>query len=105
MYTSGFGQTVNGYYGINQWEYLLTNVTEEEENFAFPITRVYELEEQPTAEELEEMRNHPNMYAETEAQYAEMYAAWAQLSLDHLTNYNMYDVENDPDRAARALME
>ena len=83
----------------------VTRFTHEAAGFAFPITRVYELEEKPTAEELEEMRKHVNMYAETEAQYEEMYAAWTQLSLDNLTNYNMYDLENDPDRQVKTGLE
>jgi len=41
------------------------------------------------------------MYATTDEEYEKMMAAWDMLSLDNLTNYNVYDLENDPDRTEK----
>ena len=90
-YTSGFGLVVNGYYGIEQWEYLICTGQLE-----YPINFI--TDETHTDEDLEEWAKHKNMYATTEEEYEDLVAAWEMLSLDNLTNYNVYDLENDPDR-------
>ena len=90
-YTSGYGLVVNGYYGMEQWEYLLCTGALE-----YPVNFIGD--EIYTDEELEEMRLHQNMYAETDEDYDKMIAAWEMLSLDNLVNYNVYDLEDDPER-------
>ena len=93
-YTSGFGQVVNGYYGIEQWEYLIcTGQLEYPVNFENDV--VY------TKEEIEERAKHKYMYATTDEEYDEMIAAWSLLNLDQLENYNVYDLEEDPDRTEK----
>ena len=93
-YTSGNGQVVNGYYGIEQWEYLLCNGM-----LDYPVNFIGD--EIHTEEELEKLRVHANMYAETEEDLEKMTAAWEMLSLDNLVNYNVYDLENDPERTEK----
>ena len=93
-YTSGFGQVVNGYFGIEQWEYLIcTGQLEYPINFENDV--VY------TDEELEERAKHKNMYATTDEEYDKLVAAWEMLTIDQLENYNVYDLEKDPDRTEK----
>ena len=90
-YCQGFGQVVNGYYGIEQWEYLIcTHQLEYPVNFAND-----ELHEEEDDEDRYRFRN---MYARTEEEYAAMIAEWEKLNLNQLVNYNVYDLENDPER-------
>ena len=104
-YTSGFGQVVNGYYGIEQWEYLIcTKQLEYPVNFINDPTH--------TEEDLEEWAKHRNMYATTQEEYDKIVAAWEMLNLDNLVNYNVYDTVNDPEktdkigiRKANALLD
>jgi len=93
-YTSGFGVRVDGYYGIEQWEYLICTGQLE-----YPIN--FENDVVLTDEEIEERTKHANMYAQTEEEYEKMVAAWDMLKLDNLTNYNVYDLENDPERTEK----
>ena len=93
-YTSGFGLVVNGYYGIEQWEYLICTGQLE-----YPINFI--TDETHTDEDLEEWAKHKNMYATTEEELEQLTAAWEMLSLDNLTNYNVYDLENDPERTEK----
>jgi ABC-type transport system substrate-binding protein len=97
-YTSGFGLVVNGYYGIEQWEYLICTGQLE-----YPINFISD--ETHTDEDLEEWAKHPNMYATSEEELERMQAAWEMLSLDHLKNYNVYDLEKDPDRTEKTGIE
>ena len=94
-YTSGFGQVVDGYYGIEQWEYLIcTNQLEYPVNFINdPIH---------TEEDLEEWAKHRYMYASTDEEYELMISAWQMLNLDNLVHYGVYDLENDPDRTDKS---
>ena len=46
-------------------------------------------------------KSHANMYATTDEEYEKMIGAWEMLNLDNLTNYNVYDLENDPDRTEK----
>ncbi len=85
---------VNGYYSIEQWEYLIcTGQLEYPINFINDKTH--------TEEDLEEWSKHKYMYATTDEEYDELVAAWKMLTLDNLTNYNVYDLENDPDRTEK----
>ncbi|MCR4876658.1 MAG: hypothetical protein K5922_05775 [Clostridiales bacterium] len=96
-YCQGFGVVVNGYYGMEQWEYLICSG-----QLDFPVNLLEEEQiSQMTDEQMEELGKHKNMYATTQAEYDEMLAAWDSLSLDHLTNYNVYDMENDPEKTVK----
>ena len=93
-YTQGMGIVVNGYYGMEQWEYLICT-----DQLEYPVNLMED--ETHTDEDLEEWAKHANMYATTEKEYEEMLAAWEMLSLDNLVNYNVYDLENDPERTKK----
>ena len=95
-YTSGFGVVVNGYYGMEQWEYLICT-----DQLEFPVNFLNDPEHLPTEEELAEWSKFDYMYATTDEEYEKMMLAWEMLNLDHLTNYNVYDLENDPDRTEK----
>ena len=97
-YCQGFGQVVNGYYGIEQWEYLICT-----DQLQYPINFINDTTH--TEEDMQEWASHANMYATTEEELAQMEAAWKMLSLDNLTNYNVYDLENDPDRTEKIGIE
>jgi len=93
-YCQGFGQVVNGYYGIEQWEYLICT-----HQLEYPIN--FEEDVVYTPEELEERAKHKNMYANSAEEYEAMVAAWDMFNLDNLVNYNVYDLEKDPDRTEK----
>ena len=93
-YCQGFGIVVNGYYGMEQWEYLICDGQLE-----YPINFIND--QTHTKEDLEEWSKHRNMYATTDAEYDKLVAAWEMLTLDNLVNYNVYDLENDPDRTEK----
>ena len=97
-YCGGFGIPVNGYYGIEQWEYLLCTGQLE-----YPVN--FDLDVVLTPEEEEERAKHANRYARTQEEYDQMIAAWELLNLDNLTNYNVYDLENDPERTEKIGIE
>lgn len=83
-YCSGYGMVVNGYYGIEQWEYLIINGM-----LDYPIIRADETELQP--EDLERAKQYSNRYAENEEEYEQLLETWRALNLNGLTNYNVYD--------------
>ena len=96
-YCQGFGVVVNGYFGIEQWEYLICQGQAE-----FPVHLLEQEQiEQMTEEQMEELGKHKNMTATTQEEYESMMAAWDSLSLDHLTKYGVYDLENDPERTEK----
>ena len=97
-YCSGFGQVVDGYYGIEQWEYLICT-----DQLEYPINFIND--ETHTEEDLEEWAKHKHMYATTQEEYDEMVAAWKLLSLDNLVHYGVYDLENDPDRTEKVGLD
>ena len=99
-YTSGFGFVVNGYYGIEQWEYLICT-----DQLDFPVNFLNDPEHLPTEEELAEWAKYRYMYATTEEEYEEILQAWRDLNLDQLTNYNVYDLVNDPERKIKIGIE
>ena len=83
-YCDGFGMVVNGYYGIEQWEYLLING-----QLPYPVVNREETE--LTEAEIKILKQYPNCYADNEAEYERITEAWDSLNLDNLTNYNVYD--------------
>ena len=93
-YCQGFGLVVNGYYGIEQWEYLICTGQAD-----YPVNFIGD--EEHTDGDAEEWTKHANMYATTDEEYEKMIAAWEMLSLDNLTDYNVYDVKNDPERTEK----
>ena len=95
-YCSLFGQVVNGYYGIEQWEYLICQGL-----MNFPVYQ--EGDEGLTEDEIERLKKHRYRYAATDEEYEELLEAWDALSLDGLTNYNVYDLETDPERTEKTI--
>ena len=85
-YCDMYGMVVNGYYGIEQWEYLICNGQN------FPLQLIEEGSQTGT-------KQFANLYAATDEEYDEMTAAWDSLSLDNLTNYTV-DTEK-----AKALLD
>ena len=83
-YCQNFGMVVNGYYGIEKWEYLIC-----QGSIQFPIN--YVADQEKTAEKLKEWSKHANMYATTDEELEQMTEAWDKLSLDGLTDYEVYD--------------
>ena len=85
-YCDAFGMVVNGYYGIEQWEYLICSGQN------FPVQLIEDGSRTGT-------QQFENLYATTDEEYNSMVEAWENLSLDNLTNYTV-----DTDRA-KALLE
>ena len=90
-YCQGFGQTVDGYFGIEQWEYLICT-----DQLEYPVNFIND----PIhfGEDLDELAMYKNMYATTDEEYQKMIEAWEKLNLDNLVHYGVYDLENDPGR-------
>ena len=79
-YTSGHAVVVNGYYGIEQWEYLICT-----DQIGYPINLAKD--DAHRGDDLEKWAGHLNMYAASDEEYAALQAAWKTLSLDNLTAY------------------
>ena len=89
-----FGEVMDGYYGREQWEYLL--VTHE---LDYPVNMLDEvLPEVHTVEDEEELLKYKNRYVRTQAEFESAIAAWETLSLENLTHY-----EVDVDKANALL--
>ena len=97
-YCGYYGLVVNGYYGIEQWEYLLCQSL-----LDFPV--VMAGEEELTEAEIEQLKKYPNRYAETDEEYEQIMQEWEDLSLDQLVNYNVYDLAEDPQRTEKTGIE
>lgn len=97
-YCSGFGVTVDGYFGIEQWEYLICTG-----QLDYPINFLND--ETHTEEDLRKMASHANMYATTDEEYERMRAAWEMLTLENLVHYGVYDLETDPERTEKIGIE
>ena len=97
-YCRGFGQVVNGYYGIEQWEYLICT-----DQMQYPINFINDPTH--TDGDLQHWIGHTNMLATTQEEYDRIREAWKLLSLDNLTNYNVYDLEKDPERTEKIGIE
>ena len=78
-YCKGFGVVVNGYYGIEQWEYLL--VTHQIE---YPINFLDDEEH-----DNEDYAKFQNRYVKTDEEYEAAVAAWDMYSLDNLVEYTV----------------
>ncbi len=91
-YTSGFGTVVNGYYGIEQWEYLICT-----QQMEYPVNLIYDPIHRN--KDLEKWIGHKYMYATSEEEYDRVIAAWQLLTLDNLT---VYTVDTDK---ANALLD
>ncbi len=97
-YCQGFGLVTDGYYGMEQWEYLIVQGTQE-----VPLIQLdqdYGTAVQEDGEDL--TKKYKNLYYRTDAEYEKLVAAWDVLRdrwADALVHY-----EVDLDRA-RALLE
>jgi hypothetical protein len=80
-YCGEYGMRVDGYFGMQQWEYLLA-----EGKIGYPILRGYDSEEGP-AQPDDGSSRFRNRYARNEAEYKRMVERWKALTLDKLTAY------------------
>ena len=85
-YCQNFGVVVNGYYGIEKWEYLIC-----EGAIEFPIN--YVADQEATPQNRQEWTKYANMYATSDEELEKMTEAWDNLSLDGLTDYEVYDAD------------
>ncbi len=86
-YCGPYGMVVDGYYGIEQWEYLICSGQN------FPVQLVEDGNRNAG-------QGFENLYASTEDEYDEMVEAWENLSLDNLTTYTV-----DTDKARDLLVK
>ena len=92
-----FGEVMDGYYGREQWEYLLVT-----HQLDYPVNMLDEvLPEVHTVDDEENLLKHKNRYVRTQAEFEAAIAAWETLSLENLTHYGVYDLENDPERTEK----
>ena len=78
-YCGDNGMRVDGYYGMEQWEYLLVSG-----RTAPPVRQLEEGETVP-----EEQQGFKNLYAGDEQEYKKMVKAWKALTLKDLTQYQV----------------
>ena len=90
-YCQGYGGCVDGYYGIEQGEYLICD-----DQLKYPVNFINDPIH--NTEDLEKWTGHRNMYATNDEEYKRIIDAWKMLNLDNLTHYNVYDLKNDPNR-------
>ncbi len=89
-----FGEVMDGYYGREQWEYLLVT-----HQLDYPVNMIDEvLPEVHTVDEEENLLKHKNRYVRTQEEFDSAIAAWETLSLENLTHY-----EVDVDKANALL--
>ena len=93
-YCQGSGLVVDGYYGIEKWEYLLCNGQLE-----YPIFNAADPANANVTDS--EYAKYENMYAATDEEYDKIAEEWQKLTLDNLTHYNVYDVTNDPEKTEK----
>jgi hypothetical protein len=92
-----FGEVMDGYYGREQWEYLLVT-----HQLDYPVNMIDEvLPPVHTVDDEEKLLKNTNRYVRTQAEFDSAIAAWETLSLDNLTHYGVYDLENDPNRTEK----
>ncbi len=89
---SSFGVRVDGYFGIEQWEYLLVK-----HKIDFPINFVGEEFYRPENDD-DPVKIPPFQYVTTQAEYDAAVAAWESLTLDQLETY--YNEESDETKEA-----
>lgn len=93
-YTQGFGVRVDGYYGIEQWEYLLVT-----HQIDYPVNYLEEvLPPDADPEKEKDFLKYKNRYVKTDLEYEQAIAAWETLNLDNLTDYHV-----DTDKANAIL--
>ena len=103
-----FGTRVDGYFGIEQWEYLLvTGRLEYPVNFIDqvipPVTEVITAEEEEAREEKrKEYLKKRNLYATTQEEYDMYIAAWQALTEEWQDKLTVYSVDLDK---ANALLD
>ena len=90
-YTQGFGLRVDGYYGIEQWEYLLVT-----HQIDYPVNFLEEVLQE--GEDEETYLRYRNRYVKSDLEYDQAIAAWETLNLDNLTEYHV-----DTDKANAIL--
>jgi ABC-type transport system substrate-binding protein len=78
-YCQGFGVRVDGYYGIEQWEYLLVT-----DQIPYPINFVGD-----EIHETDDWKKFTHVYVTNEEEYESAVAAWELLTLDNLTDYHV----------------
>jgi ABC-type transport system substrate-binding protein len=82
-YCGAYGQRVDGYFGMQRWEYLLA-----EDKIGYPLKKGYDTTT-TVAEEDDGSSKYPNRYARTPAEYQQMESRWEELSLEKLTAYTV----------------
>ena len=90
-YTQGFGIRVDGYYGIEQWEYLLVT-----HQIDYPVNFLEEVLKE--GENEEDYLKYKNRYVHNDQEYDRAIAACETLNLDNLTEYHV-----DTDKANALL--
>ena len=85
---------MDGYYGIEQWEYLLVT-----HQIDYPVNFLDEVLKE--GEDEEEYTKLKNRYVKDDKEYDRAIAAWEMLTLDNLVHYGVYDLEKDPDRTEK----
>lgn len=78
-YCQGYGQRVDGYYGIEQWEYLLVT-----HQIDYPINFVGD-----EIHETDDWLKFRQVYVTTDEEYEAAVAAWDLLTLDNLVDYQV----------------
>ena len=78
-YCQEFGFRVDGYYGIEQWEYLLVT-----HQIDYPINFIGDEIHEP-----DDWRKFRNVYVKTEEEYKQAVAAWDLLTIETLTQYKV----------------
>ena len=98
-YCKGFGLVMDGYYGMEQWEYLIVNGTQE-----IPLIRLNPEDGTGVQEGSDEdpARKYKNLYYRTEAEYEQLAAAWELLKNRWQDTLVHYEVNLDK---AKALLE
>lgn len=95
-YCLDYGLTVDGYYGIEQWEYQLINGT-----IPYPVTQLDENYRPGQDADYDEMvSNSVNRFVRTDEEYEAAVKAWEALNLGNLVHYSV-----DLQRAADLLDE
>ena len=79
-----FGVRVDGYFGIEQWEYLLVT-----HQIDYPVNFLEDDLHSGNSEEEDLTKKYKNRYVRTQADYDAAVAAWETLSLDNLTVYEV----------------
>ena len=90
-YCQGFGVVVNGYFGMEQWEYLLVT-----HQIDYPVNFI---DDSLHPEERDKLLSYKNRYVTSDRDYDAAIAAWETLSLDNLV---VYEVDTDK---ANALLD